>query len=133
MKLKEPIEISESTLVQMKLIKKQMLFLTKEPMFMFLKDFKVETVTETKIIKKWFGDDKEVTTTKFILTDCNVNCYFEKIKSWGTLNENGIWRLVTFYDLSQLRYNYENLIKTPLQELGFEIKRIDTNENNKTK
>lgn len=72
------------------------------------------------IIKKWFKKSF-INQENIYLTDIELWGYNTVDFFWGTFNEDDISVFLYTYDLIRLRNNYEQFIKKPLQELGFEI------------
>jgi hypothetical protein len=58
------------------------------------------------------------------LTDIELWGYNTDDFFWGTFPEENISTFLYFYNLMRLRTNYEQFIKKPLMELGFEITKI---------
>jgi hypothetical protein len=132
MKLEKPIQINAELLKELEYVKAKMLFVPKGGKFVLLSSFETKEQTDCVIIKKWFKKSFVKQEYNVYLTDIKLWGYNTEGCFWGTFQEDSIYTFLYYYNLMQLRINYERSIKTPLKELGFEITKIknSANENN---
>jgi hypothetical protein len=123
-KLEKPIKISRKLLKELECIKGKILFASNGGKFALLSSFETKEQTDSLIIKKWF-QKSFINQENIYLTDIELWGYNTVYLFWGTFNEDDISAFLYTYDLIRLRNNYEQFIKKPLQELGFEITKIN--------
>lgn len=118
MKLKKPIELTESEANTFHNLLKTLMFYPRNNSLMVINAFNIEEVSEKVKIKHWFKKDEEREETKFLLTDADILMYNSDRAYWGRLSEYDVDLLVTMEDLNELRLEFQNKISIPLEKLG---------------
>jgi len=124
MKLEKPIKISRTLLEELKFVKGKMLFVSKGGKFVLLESFETKEQNDNLTIRKWFKKSFVKQEHNVYLTDIKLWGYNTENFFWGVFPESSISTFLYFYNLMRLRTNYENFVKKPLMELGFEITKI---------
>lgn len=124
MKLEKPIKISRELLKELEYVKGKMLFVYKGAKFVLLQSFETKEQTDYLTVKRWFRKSFAKQEYNVYLTDIELWGYNTDDCFWGTFPESNISTFLYLYNLMRLRTNYENFIKKPLRELGFEITKI---------
>ena len=125
--LEKPEKISLSLKNDLEFVKMKILFVLKGGIFLVIQEFEIEEkVTPVTKRDSLFGPKRTVNITEYYLKSIYLWSYNVEEEFWGTYRDYmPIEHLFNIYNLRKLRKNYENHIKNPLKEIGFEIKRID--------
>jgi len=126
--LKEPIVITQEQINDLFSVQKKLLFLNNKSGLIVITNFSYKKeIVEEVVKKRFFKPDIKQKIEKIFLTEIEVWSYryLENYNQcfWGKVLEDHIWLIFSFYDLKQIRWNFENLIIKPLKDLGFKIEK----------
>jgi hypothetical protein len=115
------IEISKNKLEQLNDLKGKFLFIKELSRIYFIGEFKYEKRDVVINKTNFFGFRKSsVIEEKIFITGINVFSFNYEYNFWGTLTDPSIFLT---NDIYKLRNDYIKFIKTPLEKLGFDIKK----------
>ena len=131
--LKEPIEINSATVNTLAMMKGTLVFNKKFAWFIIIHDYKIEENTKTK--KRWhFFSKLESKSITYYLSEFKFHVWSPKRQCWTHLSEDGLIAILYDDDFPNMRKNYFNMIKAPLQFLGVKfIKNKVTSNDEPTK
>jgi hypothetical protein len=116
------IEISKEKLEQLNDLKGKFLFIKDFSKFYFIGEFKYEKRDVVVNKRNFFRFLKSsVIEERIFITRINIFSFNDNYNFWGTLSDPSIFLT---NDMYKLRNDYIKCIKTPLEKLGFEIKKI---------
>ena len=115
MKLKHPIQITQSKLNILISLKNKLLLYNNQ--MLYISDFFYEKKIEKLVKKHIFSKNEIIEVENIYLTDINVYGYSIESEYWGILPEPVIKGFINS-NLFKLRDNFKTLIKTPLTKLG---------------
>jgi hypothetical protein len=122
MEFKEPIEISRKDLETLKHYKDNLLFLGSR--LTMIGEITYEEKTVQKKVRTGLFSSKTVEENKIFLTGMELWGWQSQRKFWGLVDSEGAKLFVMMYNIDNLRENYIEKIREPLQALGvnFEVK-----------
>lgn len=120
--LKRPIKLTERERNSFIENKGVLLFLPNRSWFIIFDDFKIE---EKIVREKRYGifGGKTIDSKEYRLTEAYVLMWDRYSRKWYSMSESGINFVLDYHgDLSVLRTEYLDTIKTPLESLGVVFK-----------
>lgn len=119
--LKEPIEINKSTVDALERMKGTLGFSKKFAWFIVFQDYKIK---EEYTYKKHWGllSRRETKIVSYYITEFKFHVWNVKRQAWTHMTEDGLNTILYDDDLPNMRKNYFNMIKAPLEFLGVKFR-----------
>ncbi len=126
MKLEKPIKLSNFQANELKALNNCMLFKTKNyGALICLTDVVIETRIDE--VKQRTGLFKSITVyvpTEY-LVEIDIAGYSESAQFWGSYSEEAVRWFLSNWNFSKMKADFKNLLITPLQEMGYQITKIE--------